>query len=70
MSENNHCPHCNSEFTYTDGGNLVCSQCFHEWNPIEENAEVEKIMKILDSNGNELSDGDSVIITTNTRAGR
>ena len=41
---------------------MVCSQCFQEWNPLEENVELEKIAKILDSNGNELSDGDSVII--------
>jgi len=62
MSDNSICPKCNSEFTYPDQDKMVCSQCFQEWNPLEENVELEKIAKILDSNGNELSDGDSVII--------
>lgn len=62
MTDNSICPKCNSEFTYADKGKLVCSQCFHEWVPLEENAEAEKIVKILDSNGKELSNGDTVIV--------
>lgn len=42
---------------------MICTQCFHEWVP-EEKTEVIAAAdgKILDSNGNELLDGDSVII--------
>lgn len=63
MSDNIHCPKCNSEFTYADQNHQVCSQCFHEWVPNnEEIVETDATNKVLDSNGNELSDGDSVIV--------
>ncbi len=58
MSETIHCPKCNSEFTYEQDHMLVCSQCFYEWDPKEEGNE----NKIFDSNGNELQDGDSVVV--------
>lgn len=58
MSDAIFCPKCNSEFTYEQDNLLVCSQCFHEWDP----AETANENKILDSNGNELIDGDSVVI--------
>lgn len=58
MSETLTCPKCNSEFTYAQDELMVCSQCFHEWNPEDkENGE-----EILDMNGNVLVDGDSVIV--------
>lgn len=38
---------------------MVCSQCFYEWDPVDNNADQTKI---LDSNGNELADGDSVVV--------
>jgi protein PhnA len=42
---------------------MICSQCFHEWDPKEETIEsTETSLKVLDSNGNELIDGDSVIV--------
>ncbi len=44
------CPKCGSEFTYEQDNLLVCSQCFHEFDPAEVGAED----KIFDSNGNEL----------------
>ncbi|HQS05816.1 MAG: phosphonoacetate hydrolase [Sphingobacteriales bacterium 17-39-43] len=56
------CPKCKSEFTYQDQDLMICSQCFHEWDPAEENLESESTIKVLDSNGNELKDGDSVIV--------
>jgi len=64
MSENLLCPKCKSDLTYADGSLMICSQCFHEWNPQEEKVEQEGdiVAKVLDSNGNELKDGDSVII--------
>ena len=60
MEENIICPKCSSEYTYENGNLIVCSQCFHEWNPAEvlDNAE----NKILDANGNELQNGDTVIV--------
>lgn len=58
MSDAVICPKCSSEFTYEQDGLMVCSQCFNEWNP----AESDDSEKILDSNGNELKDGDSVVV--------
>ena len=62
MTENSHCPKCNSEFVYEDQNKMVCSQCFHEWVPQAEEAETESGLKVLDANGNELKDGDSVLV--------
>lgn len=58
MSDAVICPKCQSEFTYEQDGLMVCSQCFHEWNP----AEADDSEKILDANGNELKAGDSVVV--------
>lgn len=58
MSELMPCPKCGSEFTYEQDNLLVCSQCFHEFDPAEVGAED----KIFDSNGNELQNGDSVVV--------
>lgn len=58
MSETVLCPKCTSEFTYEQDGLQVCSQCFYEWNPSEMSSEDV----ILDSNGNELQNGDSVVV--------
>jgi protein PhnA len=56
------CPKCNSEYTYEDGNIFVCPECAHEWTleSKDENSEAEKVVK--DSNGNVLSNGDTVII--------
>ena len=63
MSESIPCPKCKCEYTYLSEGLMVCSECFHEWNP-DEVAEVEadETLKVLDVNGNELQNGDSVIV--------
>ena len=58
MSEAVHCPKCNSEYTYEQDNLMVCSQCFHEWDPAEAGNED----KVFDSNGNELVNGDSVVV--------
>lgn len=58
------CPECNYEYTYFNGTVQVCTDCGHEWDPNEqaEAAEaVESSGKVLDSNGNELQDGDTVV---------
>ena len=52
------CPTCGSEYTYEQDNLMVCSQCFNEWNP----EELVNEDKVLDSNGNELKDGDSVVV--------
>ena len=55
------CPHCESPYGYFMREDLyACPECGHEWDP---NAEVEETgLVILDSNGNRLSDGDTVIV--------
>ncbi len=40
---------------------MACPECGHEWNPNEKNLEDE----VLDSNGNALADGDTVIVIKN-----
>ncbi len=55
------CPRCSSPYGYALGNLLyVCPECQYEWNPAE--VETTENPKILDSNGNELQDGDSVIV--------
>lgn len=65
MSNNHNCPKCSSENTYQDGNLWICPDCFHEWDPSEqaqaEEAELQA-SKVLDSNGNVLTDGDSVTV--------
>lgn len=62
MSEFPPCPKCHSEYVYPSDNLLICPECFYEWNPEEEPAETDGTLKVLDSNGNELKDGDSVVI--------
>ena len=55
------CPMCHSPYGYSMGSGLfACPECYHEWNP-DEIAEDDTI-RVYDSNGNELFDGDSVIV--------
>lgn len=56
------CPKCSSEYTYENGMLMACTQCFYEWNPEEQTAEETTEDKVLDSNGNELFTGDTVIV--------
>jgi protein PhnA len=67
MSDSNlpPCPKCQSTFTYPSDNLMVCPECFHEWNPEEEAAEVAEAAassQVIDSNGTPLIDGDSVIV--------
>lgn len=60
MSELPACPKCASEYVYEMGALLVCPECAHEF---EANAETgEPAAVIRDSVGNELQDGDSVVV--------
>lgn len=56
------CPKCKCEFTYPNGTLMVCPECFYEWSPEEEVEEKEEPGKIMDANGNELQNGDTVIV--------
>lgn len=56
------CPKCKCEYTYSTGSLLTCPECFYEWNPENETEEKEVSAKIVDANGNELKDGDTVIV--------
>lgn len=58
------CPKCKSPYSYSLGNELyACPECGYEWNPTEE-VEAEN-SKIVDSNGNELKNGDTVIVIKN-----
>ena len=55
------CPKCESLYGYAMHEELyVCPECSHEWNP--QAAAESDTPKTLDSNGNELQDGDTVIV--------
>jgi len=55
------CPLCESPYGYSMKKDLyACPECAHEWNPIEKVEEVGLI--VIDSNGNRLSDGDSIVV--------
>ena len=43
---------------------MVCPECAHEWNP-EESEEPDPSDSVLDANGNELKNGDSVVVIKN-----
>ncbi|MFN8278839.1 MAG: zinc ribbon domain-containing protein YjdM [Saprospiraceae bacterium] len=55
------CPNCKSTDGYSIGNELYyCPDCGHEWNPDEIMEPAGE--RILDANGNELQNGDSVIV--------
>ena len=56
------CPKCNSEYTYEDGGLLICPECAHEWTAQSEGEESDYKKVIKDANGNILNDGDTVTV--------
>lgn len=62
MTKLPNCPKCNSEYTYEDGSIFVCPECANEWTADSSNENREEEMIVKDSNGNILSDGDSVLI--------
>lgn len=62
MSDLPACPECGCAYTYEDGALLVCPECAHEWSA-EAPATVEEAGPVWrDSNGTELSDGDTVTV--------
>ncbi|MBU2018600.1 MAG: alkylphosphonate utilization protein [Bacteroidetes bacterium] len=59
---NNNCPLCKSEHVYPMEFLMICPECGHEWNAAEEKTIVSDENIVLDSNGKQLFDGDSVIV--------
>jgi protein PhnA len=58
------CPLCRSVYTYEMDALLVCPECGHEWNPVENSA-AEDAFVVKDCNGNILQNGDSVVTIKN-----
>ena len=56
------CPKCGSKYVYEDGNMIVCPECAHEWTSGAEATSDSDVKIVKDSNGNVLSDGDSVTI--------
>ena len=56
------CPKCHSEYTYSDGPLLICPECAHEWSAEAGAEAAEEVRVWRDANGNELQNGDSVIV--------
>lgn len=54
------CPKCNCEYTYEDGNMYVCPECANEWSIDQSDTTEDNSIK--DSNGNVLTDGDSVTV--------
>lgn len=63
MSSMPKCPECNSEYVYQDRSLYVCPECAHEWSSQVVEAEVVSLEKVYkDAHGNELVDGDDIIV--------
>lgn len=62
MSDFPPCPQCNSAFTYTDGTMLVCPECGHEWLEDEGSKTEDPASGVVDANGAELNDGDTISV--------
>lgn len=55
------CPACDNPYGYyVNEETYACPECGNEWNPAEEG-----MLKVIDSNGNPLQDGDSVVVIKN-----
>ena len=61
MSNLPNCPNCKSSYTYEDGAMFVCPECGHEWKAGDGEFRDEGLI-VKDSNGNVLSDGDTVTV--------
>ncbi|MFT7377645.1 MAG: protein PhnA [Sphingobacteriales bacterium] len=58
------CPKCDCPYGYSMGNDVfACPECANEWNSAE--AKESDSTKVLDSNGNELQNGDAVVVIKN-----
>ena len=55
------CPECQSTYTYEDRNLFVCPECAYEWSG-EEVLEEEVGLVVKDTNGNVLTEGDTVSV--------
>lgn len=62
MSKIPDCPKCSSQYVYEDGIMYVCPECAHEWGKDDALLNSDNAAVVTDSNGNVLSDGDSVTV--------
>ncbi|GAB3103059.1 alkylphosphonate utilization protein [Aestuariicella hydrocarbonica] len=62
MSDLPNCPQCSSAYTYEDRNLFVCPECGHEWSAADSAEESADELIVKDSNGNLLSDGDTVTV--------
>jgi protein PhnA len=62
------CPACKSLYGYPTGTSMMCPECGHEWNPIDQAESTNSTSEetdsniVKDANGNVLHDGDTVIL--------
>jgi protein PhnA len=56
------CPNCQSDLIYPDQNKMVCTQCGNEWIATEAEVVSNAEDRVLDSNGNELKNGDTIMI--------
>lgn len=57
------CPVCKSPYGYSTGEDVyACPECSNEWNTAANTEEENTSSEIVDSNGNPLQDGDTVIV--------
>lgn len=59
------CPQCSSQYVYQDRDMWTCPECAHEWSASSEVSEEKSTttgLAILDANGNQLKDGDTVTV--------
>ena len=63
MSDSIVCPSCASPYGYDDGTRLNCPECGHAWDAeTSKDVAADEATGVLDSNGNALFDGDSVVV--------
>jgi len=63
MSNQPECPKCHYTYTYDDGVHFICPECAHEWPMQAEEINHDPTAFIVkDSNGNVLSNGDTITI--------
>lgn len=63
MTDFPNCPECAAQDTYLDGEHYICPHCAHEWSATAEPTDLaDEARVVVDSNGNPLVTGDTVIL--------